>query len=93
MVNVTGQVFDTAHNEYIQFLMTIGPIGTLAYLVFQIGTIREMVVNRMKTPYLLACAAGALCYGCQALVNLNLPIATPMMWFLMSVGIGLGRRE
>lgn len=93
MVNVTGQVFDTAHNEYIQFLMTIGPIGTLAYLVFQIGTIREMVVNRMKNPYLLACAAGALCYGCQALVNLNLPIATPMMWFLVSVGIGLGRRE
>ena len=36
---------------------------------------------------------GVLCYGVQAIVNLNLPIVTPMLWFWLSVGIGLVRRN
>lgn len=42
MVSATSQVFDTAHNEYLQYLLTIGPIGLVAYLVFLIGNFRKM---------------------------------------------------
>ncbi len=42
MVNTTSQVFDTAHNEYLQYLLTIGPIALAAYLVFLIGNCRKM---------------------------------------------------
>lgn len=42
MVNTTSQVFDTAHNEYLQYLLTIGPIGLAAYLVFIIGNSLKM---------------------------------------------------
>ena len=33
MINATGLIFDNAHNEYLQFLLTIGPIGLIAYWV------------------------------------------------------------
>lgn len=42
MISATSQVFDTAHNEYLQYLLTIGPIGLVAYLVFIIGNCRKM---------------------------------------------------
>ena len=86
MVNATGQTFDSAHNEYLQFLLTVGPVALAGYLVFQIGSCIRMAKDRMKNPYALACMLGVVCYGFQAFVNLNLPIATPMMWFLISVG-------
>lgn len=91
MINATGQVFDAAHNEYLQFLLTIGPLALAGYLLFQIGACFRMAKNRWKNPYLLACMTGVVCYGFQALVNLNLPIATPMMWFLISVGMAAER--
>lgn len=93
MLEKTGLVFDTAHNEYIQYLLTIGPIALLGYLVFLIGSCRTMVKAYRKNPYILACVTGVLCYGVQAIVNLNLPIVTPMLWFWLSVGIGLVRRN
>ena len=44
MLEKTGLVFDTAHNEYIQaYLLTIGPIALLGYLVFLVGSCRTMV--------------------------------------------------
>lgn len=91
MINVTGQTFDAAHNEYLQFLLTIGPLALAGYLVFQIGACFRMGKYRWKNPYMLACMTGVVCYGFQALVNLNLPIATPMMWFLISVGMAAER--
>ena len=93
MLEKTGLVFDTAHNEYIQYLLTIGPIALLGYLVFLVGSCRIMVKAYRKNPYILACVTGVLCYGVQAIVNLNLPIVTPMLWFWLSVGIGLVKRN
>lgn len=93
MKAATGQTFDSAHNEYIQFLITIGPIGLAAYLTFLIGGMWRMVKRVASNPYMIGCLCGVLCYVFQALVNLNLPIATPMMWMLMSAGIAAGWKE
>ncbi len=86
MVKSTGQIFDSAHNEYLQYLVTIGPIGLAAYLVFLGSTFWRMFRCRMKNPYILGALTALLCYALQALVNINLPIAAPMMWLLLSVG-------
>ena len=110
MLNATGQVFDTAHNEYLQFLLTIGPIGTAAYLVFLIGNGWNMVKSWLKKDTVSAdtdsmakllaqktcvigCLFGIICYCAQALVNLNLPIVTPIMWVLMSMGVAMLRKN
>lgn len=93
MVAATGQIFDSAHNEYLQFFVTVGPIGLAAYLVFLAGRTWRLMKNRMRNPYIVGCLFAVICYDFQALVNLNLPIATPMMWLLMSAGMAGGRRN
>lgn len=91
MVDATGQIFDSAHNEYLQFLVTVGPIGLAGYLVFLAGGAWRLLKNRLRNPYIVGCLFAVICYVFQALVNLNLPIATPMMWLLMSTGMAAGR--
>lgn len=91
MIEVTGQVFDTAHNEYVQFLVTVGLLGSASYISFLVISCWQMARSMGKNPWALACLLAVLCYSFQAMVNLNLPIATPMMWMLLSVGIAAGR--
>ena len=46
-----------------------------------------------KNPYIIGTFAAVLCYAFQAAININLPIVAPMMWLLLSIGIGACRRE
>lgn len=87
MIAATGQKFDSVHNEYLQYLITIGPIGLAAYVAFLVSAGRQMMKRVGQNPYVAGCLVAVLCYGVQALVNLNLPIATPMMWLLLSIGM------
>jgi O-antigen ligase len=92
MVTATGQMFDTAHNEYLQYLVTIGILGVISYVTFLITALIKMLKSHKVSPYCAAAAGGVLCYAAQATVNLNLPIATPTMWLLLSVGVALSRK-
>lgn len=85
------QIFDSAHNEYLQYFLTIGPLGLAAYLGFLGTSIWTMIRHGKRNIYAAGCAFSALCYGAQAMVNINLPIATPIMWTLLMVGLGLCR--
>ena len=87
MIDVTGQIFDNAHNEYLQYLVTIGPIGLLAYLVFLVSVCRKMIHCNLKREYTVACLFAVICYCFQAVVNLNLPITAPFLWGMISVGM------
>jgi len=87
MINKTGQVFDSAHNEYLQYLITIGPIGLAAYLVFLASAFGAMFRAQKKNGYLTGILVALVCYAFQALVNINLPIATPAMWLMLSAGM------
>lgn len=94
MMNATqGQLFDNAHNEYLQYLVTIGILGLTAYVVFLVAAGRHMIVGKNRNVYIVSCLFAVLCYGAQALVNLNLPITAPLMWLLLSIGISACRGE
>lgn len=93
MISVTSQKFDNVHNEYLQYLITIGPIGLTAYIVFLVSAVIKMLRNASENPYIIGCCFAVICYGVQALVNLNLPIATPVMWLLLSVGVAACRQN
>jgi len=94
MVQATqGQVFDNAHNEYLQYMVTIGALGLITYLVFLVSAGWRMAVRRNDNEYIVGCLFAVLCYGTQALVNLNLPITAPIMWLLLSVGMAASRGE
>ena len=83
---ICGQVFDSAHNEYLQYLVTIGPIGLVLYLGFLAAVLRRMIKKSADLKWGSAIALGVGCYLLQAMVTINLPIATPIMWMLLSVG-------
>ena len=87
MLNATGLWFDNAHNEYLQFLLTIGPIGLLFYLVFLVSGCLQMLRCSLKKKYITGCMFAVICYCFQAAVNLNLPITAPLLWGMMSMGM------
>lgn len=95
-INELGIFFESAHNEYFQYLVTMGPFAMLAYILFLISSWVQMAKQSVKKTWILAPLLASLCYGAQALVNINLPIATPVMWTLTAVGLALcheGRRK
>lgn len=84
---INGQVYDSAHNEYLQYFVSVGPIGFLAYLCFFAAALYLLIRRAKDKRWGLAIAAGVSCYLVQALVTINLPIVTPIMWMLLSVGV------
>lgn len=92
MAQVTRQLFDSAHNSVLQYLLTIGFVGTLAYLTFFISSVICLLKNQNHSACLYGIAFSVLCYALQSLVNIDLPIVTPIMWLLLSIGIAGCRR-
>ena len=95
---VTDQIFDATHNEYIQFLFTLGPIATVAYILGlimpSVKALRTKVMDLRDSsslPYLYACAIAVICYATQAVVNLNLPVVTPLLWIFFGLTVALLR--
>ncbi len=79
-------IFDSAHNEYLECLVTIGVLGTIAYLSLLATSLRQMLKNR-KNVYAVASGFAILAYAVQAVVNIAIPITTPIFMILLYVGI------
>lgn len=90
---ICGQVFDSAHNEYLQYFVTVGPLGFIAYIGFLVTALIRIVKNASDLKYGIAILFGVLCYLAQGIVTINLPIVTPIMWMLLSVGVAAARRS
>lgn len=88
-----GMFYESAHNEYFQYLVTIGPFALASYLAFLGGACVRMCKAWKRHTWILAPLLAVLCYGAQATVNINLPIATPIMWALLAVGLSLAKTE
>jgi hypothetical protein len=87
MLEVTGFMFDNAHNEYLQDLVTLGVVGLGTYLMFLVTSFWSMCRRGSSDPdsgYLFGILGATVCYSAQAMVNLNLPIVAPMLWLLLS---------
>lgn len=83
--NPYNEVFDSAHNEYLHLLTTVGIFGLISYLSFVIGVIVHGIKHHINKPYIVAVLFGIICYSIQAFVNLNLPIVTPVFWALLGI--------
>ena len=84
--NPFKEIFDSAHNEYLHTLITVGIMGLSSYIAALIFFVRNCLKKHRSNPYLAAIAFGAICYSAQALVNINLPIVTPILWLLLGMG-------
>lgn len=89
MTKVHYQKFDSPHNEYLQYLLTMGVTGFISYLTFLMTSLYQMIRNAKKNPMVLAVVFAVLCYSAQAMVNIVVPIVAPIMLTLLMVGISV----
>lgn len=78
-----GQVFDNAHNELLQYLITLGGFGVLAYLLC-VGT---AVRSAAKSGSFLR-QASSICvcvYFVQSFVTITQPITTPLLFVFLGM--------
>ena len=85
MVSRYGEVYDSAHNEYINYLICEGLIGLISYLGILISSVRYGIQNIKNNPYIAACAMAVVAYAVQATVNIAIPISTPVYFTLMFI--------
>ena len=98
MVTITQQTYDSVHNEYLQYLFTIGPIGLAAYLMIIISSVTAAfrialrimkgaahTGERINAPYLWAMGYLLICYSTQAVVNITVPLVAPLVWMFVMI--------
>ncbi len=76
-------VTDTAHNEYLHYLLTGGLLGLGAYLTLLAAALRRALKRptRCRTALGLACAS----YAVQATVNIAQPFSTPLFFAMLTL--------
>ena len=88
MVQVTGKVYDNAHNELLQYLFTTGIVGLLSYLALVGSSIVYMFKHAKEHAWISVCLAATVGYFAQSILNLNQPITTPLFFVFMAMGVG-----
>lgn len=81
--------YDNAHNEYIQYLITTGVLGLIAYLSIWATFFNQVI--RTRAAYFDQTKAIALAiavYLLQSIVNINQPISTPLLFLLLALSVG-----
>lgn len=78
--------FDNAHNELIQYLLTLGALGLIGYLLFVLGGMHTLYRKMKQCPYAAAAFAAAATYLIHSVVTVNQPITTPLLFLLLSAG-------
>lgn len=87
-INGKITVFDSAHNEYLHYLVTIGVVGMVSYITFMVASVAAMAKRVKEQPEVFAIMIAVLAYMLQAVVNINLPIAMPIVIQLLAMGVG-----
>jgi hypothetical protein len=87
MVNRYGEVYDSAHNEYINYLICEGLIGLVSYLGIFISGLVIAIKNIKHNIFIIAPIMAVIAYLVQATVNIAIPITTPVFFTLMYIGV------
>lgn len=77
-------ITDSAHNEYLQYLLTIGVMGLLSYLSLLVFTARESL-RYDRSPLSNALLLGAAAYAVGAVVNIAQPVSTPLFFLVLTL--------
>ena len=87
MTSLYGQKFESVHNEYLQYLVTMGVTGLAAYVGLLVSSIVRLVKKSGHKPAVMALVFAVLCYGAQAFVNISVPLVAPIMLLLIMAGL------
>ena len=80
-----GQIFDFAHNEYIQILCNLGVLALAAYLVMFFYQAALAVKYRGEDSVIPLLAAPVLGYMTHLFFSFNISILAPILWVLLGM--------
>ncbi len=78
---------DTAHNEYLQYLVTNGALGLACYLSALVFAVRSGIRKCAAKPEYCGVIVAVVAYAVQAAVNIAQPASTPLFFLLLAVQI------
>lgn len=84
---------NAAHNEYLNYLITIGIAGLASYLAVIGGAVTRAVKTACKNPVAIVFASAVICYSVQAVVNISQPITTPLFIIFIALCEAVGRAD
>ena len=93
MLKRHGSVFDNAHNEYLNYLVTIGILGAMAYITALVSYSIRCVKRCKDNVGFLIVILVVTSYCSQALFNLATPIVTPYLFVFLGIGEAYIRRN
>lgn len=76
---------NAAHNVYINYLVTHGALGLIAYLVFIGSAIGRSIKKATHNPLCLVCSFVIVAYAVQDIVNIANPVNVP--WFIIFIAL------
>ncbi len=76
---------NSAHNVYINYLITQGILGLASYLVFVGSAIVDAFKKSKVNPLSLVCLCVIVTYAAQDIVNIANPVNTP--WFIVFIAL------
>lgn len=82
-----NEMYDSAHNEYLQYFITMGPLSLISYLVFLVSSIWSLICRSRENTYTIPILFAILCYSVQAFVNISVPIVAPIVFVLLASGL------
>lgn len=91
MITVTGQIFDSAHNSILQYLISTGLLGAFSYLFWCLSVLITAFQAKKEEvlPWLLALIACLV----QTLIMPDQPVTTPLMFMIAGICVGISRHE
>ncbi|MFR8226529.1 MAG: O-antigen ligase family protein [Lachnospirales bacterium] len=88
-----GEIYDSPHNEYLQYLVTMGAAGLISYVAAVFATIKQVWQKQKENPMAIAVLFALICYWAQAVVNINIPISAALMWTLWGIAMASCREK
>ncbi|MBQ8165874.1 MAG: O-antigen ligase family protein, partial [Lachnospiraceae bacterium] len=88
MVNIVGKMYDNAHNELLQYLVTLGILGVISYLGVVVSSVFYMLKYGKGNYMVYGFLTATVGYFFQSIINLNQPITTPLYFVIMALGVG-----
>ena len=85
MVNKYGEIYDSAHNEYINYLICQGIVGLISYLGIFLSAINYAFKIKKENKIAAVFALSVIAYMVQAVVNIAIPITTPVFFVSMYI--------
>lgn len=90
---ILGVYVDKSHNEYLEYAISAGIPGLIAYLVLIIGTMvywakRAYVFRTENQNVVLPYIAAGCCvvaYAAQAVFNFSMPVCAPFFWVFLGM--------